>query len=969
MAFTASTVATSASNVAFVTSNVAFVTSNVAFVTSNVAFVTSNVATSASAVAAAASNVAYPTSNVTYATSAVATATSNYAFRALASSCNATLGAASVTSLAASGAVSAGSLSTSGALAAGYAEIGGSGLGIIDLKNNAAADFHGRLMVDGQSNLSIFTRAGPGALHLGASNVGGILAISPPGNVGVWTTTPAERLDVVGSARCSTGFKVNAWNGYLLDDLFANSNDRYGLHMSGAVHRMYTSCNSGPWRGQLALSHCYGDGLFLDRLSVNSNGFVGIGTATPTSLLHVNGGAEFEGLVAFNGALEVGSAGGGMIDLKNNAASDYNARLILDGQSNLSIFTRWGPGSLNLGTSNVTRLSISSTGQITMGDLTVSDIVPGPMLRGNAEVLAVRSRLLVAGPSNGGCIDLHPGLSAAYTGGAMWVDQDDYAARLMVDAASNLLLMTMAGAGGSISIGPSNLLNSSLTVSSAGNVGVGGTPGTNKLQVAGQTLSTTMCANGYSGSTMCNAQGAYVMWNLDNGGGRTCFWNNRGGSTTGGFDFINATSAGAVSSFLRVTDGPTLETSSSVLTLKNSQLDISAASGFAAMEMYGPVGAFIDMRATATSDYGVRIMATTTNALSMTCKGTFNAYTGAGFCNLIMDANGQVGIGTASPAFRLDVAGVVNSTGGFRTPSMQGYILDDYYGGGGDTGDRFGLHVASPGIIRLFTASGFNKGTLALSHCTSNATFIDRLSIGSAGAVTISTALTVNSTIYATGTITQGSDARIKKDVVPVDDGAALGVLRQLEPSVYRYVDSEARGDGQIYGFIAQQVEAVLPYAVSRRTEVVPNVYSMATVSASNAAILTLDRGCTSNLDFAAAAMGSNSALELSIYASGSDRDAERTCFVDAVLDDFTIRLAEPLPPGVVDVGGNGDGRVFVLGQRVANFCALDKAAIFSVGIAALQEVDRQQQSNVARIAALESNLEAALQRLDAAGL
>jgi hypothetical protein len=52
---------------------------------------------------------------------------------------------------------------------------------------------------------------------------------------------------------------------------------------------------------------------------------------------------------------------------------------------------------------------------------------------------------------------------------------------------------------------------------------------------------------------------------------------------------------------------------------------------------------------------------------------------------------------------------------------------------------------------------------------------------------------------------------------------------------------------------------------------------------------------------------------------------------------------------------------VFVYGQEVNDFYNLDKNAIFTVATAALQEVDRQQQADKARIAELEnqvSNLE-----------
>jgi hypothetical protein len=48
---------------------------------------------------------------------------------------------------------------------------------------------------------------------------------------------------------------------------------------------------------------------------------------------------------------------------------------------------------------------------------------------------------------------------------------------------------------------------------------------------------------------------------------------------------------------------------------------------------------------------------------------------------------------------------------------------------------------------------------------------------------------------------------------------------------------------------------------------------------------------------------------------------------------------------------------VFVYGQEVNDFYNLDKNAIFTVATAALQEVDRQQQADKARIAELEATV------------
>ena len=57
---------------------------------------------------------------------------------------------------------------------------------------------------------------------------------------------------------------------------------------------------------------------------------------------------------------------------------------------------------------------------------------------------------------------------------------------------------------------------------------------------------------------------------------------------------------------------------------------------------------------------------------------------------------------------------------------------------------------------------------------------------------------------------------------------------------------------------------------------------------------------------------------------------------------------------------------VFVYGQRVNDFHYLDKPAIFTVGMSAIQEVDRQQQADKARISELETQVAELLTRLTA---
>jgi len=75
------------------------------------------------------------------------------------------------------------------------------------------------------------------------------------------------------------------------------------------------------------------------------------------------------------------------------------------------------------------------------------------------------------------------------------------------------------------------------------------------------------------------------------------------------------------------------------------------------------------------------------------------------------------------------------------------------------------------------------------------------------------------------------SDERIKKNIVDLSDNEALETLRLIQPKKYEYVDQVTRTNKTVYGYIAQQIQEVLPYAVSEISDTVPNIYNLADIS------------------------------------------------------------------------------------------------------------------------------------------
>jgi hypothetical protein len=202
-----------------------------------------------------------------------------------------------------------------------------------------------------------------------------------------------------------------------------------------------------------------------------------------------------------------------------------------------------------------------------------------------------------------------------------------------------------------------------------------------------------------------------------------------------------------------------------------------------------------------------------------------------------------------------------------------------------------------------------------------------------------------------------GSDERIKKEIVDVEDGAALETLRLLKPKQYKYVDVINRGDEPVWGFIAQEVGDTLPYATQLRTECLPNIYELANVSASN--VITFTNFDTSILE--------SNAMVLKVYDVD---DTEHLINITEVVDDHSVRVEEDLSEwtGSVDESGNvvAGNQLFVYGQQVDDFVFLKKDAIWTCATAALQEVDRQLQAEKAKVITLETQLASVLSRLEA---
>ena len=195
------------------------------------------------------------------------------------------------------------------------------------------------------------------------------------------------------------------------------------------------------------------------------------------------------------------------------------------------------------------------------------------------------------------------------------------------------------------------------------------------------------------------------------------------------------------------------------------------------------------------------------------------------------------------------------------------------------------------------------------------------------------------------------SDSRIKKNVVDINDSSALDKIRLLEPKIYNYIDEKQKGTSNVYGFIAQEVANVLPYAVTVGEGDIPNILTNSNVSVtSDSNVLEL------RLDTTVEGLSLSNTSNINIT---TDNDQYLTLPVLSFSGSNVITIQNS------DKFTNVTG-AYIHGEHIQDFNNLNKDAIWAVSTAALQEVDRQLQTEKAKVSTLETQVADLLARVTA---
>jgi len=296
---------------------------------------------------------------------------------------------------------------------------------------------------------------------------------------------------------------------------------------------------------------------------------------------------------------------------------------------------------------------------------------------------------------------------------------------------------------------------------------------------------------------------------------------------------------------------------------------------------------------TTTSTYGFGIRDGALDYFSQTAHLFYTGTTGGttfGTERLRIASNGNIGIGTSDTAtYKLNVNGTtrLNGTISYGYNTWHSDVLGNkkiWYGGEGRTYMLGGQNVAG---ATCFTFRRGDESIIAEMY--------------------------YSGALYILGTLSQGSDSRIKMNIKDIDDIEALNLILAIEPKTYEYIDKETRGIETVYGFIAQQVKEVIPRAIQIVSDFLPNIYKM----------------CDCEGDIIYCSIPDNVLINTELKLIYNNN--ETICKILEIGEDY-IKIDKELE---VD-------KVFVYGYSVDNFHRMSKEYIYTLNVCATQILSKK---------------------------
>lgn len=245
------------------------------------------------------------------------------------------------------------------------------------------------------------------------------------------------------------------------------------------------------------------------------------------------------------------------------------------------------------------------------------------------------------------------------------------------------------------------------------------------------------------------------------------------------------------------------------------------------------------------------------------------------------------------------------------------------------TGDqRVGIGTTSPSS-KLHVSGVGSSSTNAYGYLNSGG------STGSCGSCSADYSIQADGRIRASE-FNAISDQRIKTVVGHTSPKQLLDLVNRLKVTKYEYIDKIENGSESKEGFIAQEVELVLPTAIKTTQDFIPSVYSLPIYFSFDGQ----SRGLTINC-------GKEHGLIEGDEVKLIIESGPRTAFVtSANATSFTVGEWDTQPKSL-----------FVYGKRIDDFRAVDYDQVFSVGIGAIQQLSKENDQLRIEVETLKSQL------------
>ena len=320
----------------------------------------------------------------------------------------------------------------------------GSGPSYVDFHSTSGTDFEARILRNSGANGGLdILNTGTGNMVVGQVGAGPLLlytnnttrmVIDSNGNVGIGTTNPLVSLEVNGS-QITRGDA----NGFILfapkegTEPFGTDYDRFEIRVDDTAQVTTLGNTNGGTGSARALAFLAGTN---ERMRIDTAGNVGIGTASPTSKLDVQGQIGTGNITVRGDTSE-----GGQISLndKNNTAATYNFDVDSGGHGRL--FTTINNTNLTIGqlagtggnvvftTANTERMRIDSSGNVGIGTST-----PGQLLTVRYDHNGTTAALIQNRNASGS-----PAAALQFISGAFDLTDDRYAMIASAGGANNTL--------------------------------------------------------------------------------------------------------------------------------------------------------------------------------------------------------------------------------------------------------------------------------------------------------------------------------------------------------------------------------------------------------------------------------------------------------------------------------------------------------------------------------------------------